>query len=197
MAATPSTMLPLGTPAPGFSLPDTVSGKQVSLADFAGKPLVVMFLCNHCPFVKWVRSEVARLAKDYASKGVGFVAISSNDVENYPDDSPAKMKDEARDAGYAFPYLYDESQDVAKAYKAACTPDFYVFDAKHSLAYRGQLDASRPSGRGGSGGPPDGKDIRSALDAVLVGKPVSANQMPSIGCNIKWKRGNEPAYFRS
>jgi len=197
MAATPSTMLPLGTHAPAFSLPDTVSGRTISLKDFAGKPLVVMFLCNHCPFVKWIRGELARLAKDYASKGVGFVAISSNDVANYPDDSPAKMKDEAREAGYSFPYLYDETQAVAKAYRAACTPDFYIFDARHMLVYRGQLDSSRPSGRGGSGGPPDGKDIRAALDAVLAGKPVSPEQMPSIGCNIKWKKGNEPQYFGS
>jgi peroxiredoxin len=196
MAATPSTMLPLGTPAPAFALHDAVSGTKVALADFAGKPLVVMFICNHCPFVKWVRSEVARLAKDYAGKGVGFVAISSNDIVTHPDDSPAKMKDEAREAGYTFPYLFDETQAVAKAYQAACTPDFYVFDAKHTLVYRGQLDASRPSGRGGSGGPPDGKDIRAALDAVLAGKPVSAEQKASIGCNIKWKKGNEPEFFR-
>jgi thiol-disulfide isomerase/thioredoxin len=200
MAATPSTMLPLGTPAPAFALHDAVSGRKVALADFAGKPLVVMFICNHCPFVKWVRSEVARLAKDYAGKGVGFVAISSNDIVTHPDDSPAKMKDEAREAGYTFPYLFDETQAVAKAYQAACTPDFYVFDRQHRLVYRGQLDDSRPTGRSsapaGTGLPVTGKDVRAALDAVLAGTPVSAEQKASIGCNIKWKKGNEPEFFR-
>ena len=200
MAAVPSTMLALGTSAPQFALPDTTSGRKVSLGEFAGKPLLVMFLCNHCPYVKWVRAEVARLGKEYQGRGVGVVAISSNDVANYPDDSPARMKDEAREAGYTFPYLYDETQAVAKSYKAACTPDFYVFDRQHRLAYRGQLDESRPTGRSsappGTGLPVTGKDVRAALDAVLAGKPVSAEQRPSIGCNIKWKKGNEPEYFR-
>ncbi len=199
MAATPSTMLALGTAAPEFDLADTAAGgKRVGLKHFAGrKALLVMFLCNHCPFVKHVRAEIARLAKEYQAKGVGVVAISSNDAEKYPDDAPAKMTEEARAAGYTFPYLYDESQAVAKAYRAACTPDFYVFDGQRKLVYRGQLDDSRPPGK--SGGAPllvTGKDLRAALDAVLAGEPVSATQMPSIGCNIKWKPGNEPGYFR-
>jgi len=193
MAATSSTMLPLNTSAPAFSLPDTTAaGKKVSLADFTGKPLLVMFLCNHCPFVKHIRSELARLGRDYKGRAA-LVAISANDAEKYPDDSPAKMTEEAKAAGYTFPYLYDESQAVAKAYKAACTPDFFLFDKSHKLVYRGQLDDSRPSGRGPAGDTgPTGKDLRAALDAVLAGKPVSADQKPSIGCNIKWKPGNEP-----
>ena len=197
MAATPSTMLPLGTPAPDFTLADTTaSGKRVSLREFAGsKALLVMFICNHCPFVKHVQAEIARLARDYQSKGVGIVAISSNDAEKYPDDAPAKMTAEAKAAGYTFPYLYDESQAVAKAYRAACTPDFFLFDAARTLAYRGQLDDSRPPGRGPAV-PVTGKDLRAALDAVLAGTPVSADQKPSIGCNIKWKPGNEPGYSR-
>ncbi|MBC7835806.1 MAG: thioredoxin family protein [Phycisphaerales bacterium] len=193
MAATPSTMLPLGTAAPDFALPDAVSGEQVQLSHFQdSRALVVMFICNHCPFVKHVRAQLARLAPDYQTKGVGIVAISSNDVKNYPDDSPAKMKTEARDAGYTFPYLYDESQSVAKAYKAACTPDFYLFDAAKKLVYRGQLDDSRPS----NGKPVTGADLRAALEAVLAGKPAKPEQWPSIGCNIKWKPGNEPGYSK-
>jgi peroxiredoxin len=184
MAATPSVMLPLGTRAPDFKLPDTVSGRPVSLADFAGKKaLLVMFLCNHCPFVKHIRAELARLGRDYGEKGVGMVAISSNDAVNYPDDSPAKMKEEAKAAGYTFPYLYDESQAVARGYQAACTPDFFLFDAGRALVYRGQLDDSRPS----NGIPVTGKDLRAALDAALAGKPPLPTQRPSIGCNIKWK----------
>lgn len=182
MARTPSTMVPLGTPAPGFSLPDTVSGRTVRLADYAGRPLLVMFLCNHCPFVKHVRAELASLARDYADR-LGIVAISSNDVDNFPDDSPAKMKLEAADAGYVFPYLYDESQAVAHAYNAACTPDFFLYDEGHRLVYRGQLDDSRP----GNNIPVTGRDLRAALDAVVAGKPAPADQKPSIGCNIKWK----------
>jgi thiol-disulfide isomerase/thioredoxin len=190
MAATPSVMLPLGTPAPAFALPDT-SGKIVSLSDFKGKPaLVVMFICNHCPFVKHIRSEIASLARDYARKGVGFVAVMSNDVRNYPDDAPAKMKEEAAVAGYSFPYLYDETQTVAKAYRAACTPDFFVFDKSQRLVYRGQLDDSRPK----NGVPVTGTDLRQALDAVLAGRAPRPEQMPSIGCNIKWKTGNSPDY---
>jgi peroxiredoxin len=183
MALTPSTMLPLGTSAPAFSLPD-VSGKIVSLADFQNAPaLLVMFICNHCPYVKHVRSGLAQLARDYQGKGVAVVAISANDVVSHPDDSPAKMAIEARDAGYTFPYLYDESQAVARSYQAACTPDFFLFNREKQLVYRGQLDDSRP----GNGVPVTGKDLRAALDAVLAGKPVVADQKPSIGCNIKWK----------
>lgn len=191
MARTESTMLPLGTTAPDFKLPDT-NGKLVSLADFKDKPaLVVLFICNHCPFVKHIRDGLAQLGRDYLPRGAAIVAISSNDVANYPDDSPAKMKDEAKTAGYNFPYLYDESQAVAKAYRAACTPDFYVFDKNHKLVYRGQFDDSRP----GNGAPVTGKDLRAALDAVLAGGPVATTQRASLGCNIKWKPGKEPDYF--
>ena len=187
--AVSSTMLPLGTPAPAFSLPDTVSGRTVSLSDFAHpRAMVVMFLCNHCPFVKHVRSELASLARDYAARGVAFVAISSNDAVKYPDDGPELMKKEAQEAGYSFPYLYDESQEVAKAYRAACTPDFFVFDARRTLVYRGQLDDSRPK----NALPVTGADLRGALDAVLANKLPPGEQKPSIGCGIKWKPGNEP-----
>jgi len=189
MAMTPSTMLPLGTPAPDFRSPDT-NGKIISLSDFRGKPVLVMFICNHCPFVKHIRAELAKIGRDYQSR-VGIVGINSNDIENYPDDSPAKMKEEVKSAGYTFPYLFDEMQTVAKKYRAACTPDFYLFDTEHRLVYRGQLDDSRP----GNALPVSGKDLRAALDAVLSGKPVSQDQKPSIGCNIKWKTGNEPDYF--
>ncbi len=192
MAATPSTMLELGTRAPDFALPDTVSGRTVSRKDLEGKPLLVMFLCNHCPFVKHVRAELARLGRDFRGR-VGIVAISSNDAVKHPDDGPAKMTMEAKDAGYTFPYLYDETQAVAKAYKAACTPDFFLFDKSHRLVYRGQLDESRPK----NGLPVTGADLRAAVDATLTGKPVPATQLPSIGCNIKWKPGNEPAYFKT
>ena len=191
MVAVNSTMLPIGTAAPDFRLPDAVSGKTVSLADFRGKPLLVMFICNHCPFVKHLRTGLAQLGRDYQSRALGIVAISSNDVDNYPDDSPDKMKVEAKNAGYVFPYLYDATQDVAKAYRAACTPDFFLFDTEHRLVYRGQFDDSRPS----NALPVTGKDLRAAIDAVLAGKAVPANQKPSIGCNIKWKTGQEPEYF--
>jgi peroxiredoxin len=191
MALTPSTMLPLGTTAPDFRLPDT-NGKTVSRADFKDKPaLLVMFICNHCPYVKHIRTGLAQLGRDYLPRGVAIVGINSNDVENHPDDSPAKMKEEAKSAGYLFPYLYDESQTAAKAYRAACTPDIYLFDKSRKLVYRGQFDDSRP----GNGIPVTGKDLRGALDAVLAGKPVSPNQKASMGCNIKWKAGNEPDYF--
>jgi peroxiredoxin len=197
MAMTPSTMLPLGTPAPAFSLPDT-DGKTVALSQFKGKPLLVMFICNHCPFVLHVRDELTRLGRDYGAKGVALVAISSNDIATHPTDAPDKMKDFKAANGFTFPYLYDESQAVAKAYRAACTPDFFLFDASHKLAYRGQLDDTRPSrlGPGNYKSPAaaDGRDLRAALDAVLAGKPASAEQKPSIGCNIKWKPGNEPNY---
>jgi peroxiredoxin len=191
MVAVNSTMLPLGTRAPDFQLADT-NGKMVSVADFEkAKAFLVAFICNHCPYVKHIRSGLAQLARDYVSRGVSIVAISSNDVENYPQDSPRKMAEEAKAAGYIFPYLYDETQDVAKAYRAACTPDFYLFDGGQRLAYRGQFDDSRP----GNNVPVTGKDMRAALDALLAGKPVPASQKASIGCNIKWKPGNEPEYF--
>lgn len=190
MPATPSTMVPLGTLAPNFRLPDT-DGRQVSLADFSGAPaLLVAFICNHCPFVKHIQAAFTQLAKEYQGQGMAVVAVNSNDVANHPDDSPAKMVEEKKAAGYPFPYLYDESQEVAKAYRAACTPDFFLFDQDRKLVYRGQMDASRP----GNGKPNDGADLRAALDAVLAVKKPSPEQVPSIGCNIKWKPGNEPSY---
>ena len=190
MAKTASTMMPLGTTAPDFALPN-IDGSTVSLEDFAdARALLVMFICNHCPFVKLVRAELARLGKEYQDKGVGVVAIMSNDVANFPDDHPDKMAAEARVVGYTFPYLYDESQEVAEAYGAACTPDFFVFDADRKLVYRGQLDDARP----GNEQPITGGDLRAALDAVLEGKAVPETQKPSLGCNIKWKEGNAPDY---
>ncbi len=193
MVLTPSTMrLPLGTAAPAFELPDP-DGKLHSLDDFAGRPaLLVAFICNHCPYVKHIAPAFARLAREYLERGVGIVAINSNDYEHYADDAPAKMKDEIAARGYPFPYLVDESQTVAKAYHAACTPDFYLFDKDHKLVYRGQMDASRP----GNNLPVTGKDIREAIDAVLAGRAVSQEQRASMGCNIKWRPGNEPDYFR-
>ena len=191
MVRTPSTMLPLGTPAPDFTLPN-VDGGMKSLADVAGpKGTVVMFICNHCPFVKHVADQLAILGRDYLPRGVGLVAISSNDVGTHPADSLEQMVREAEERGYPFPYLYDETQEVAKAYRAACTPDFYLFDGGRRLVYRGQLDPSRPD----SGIPVTGSDLRAAIDAVLAGRPVAAEQRPSLGCNIKWKPGNEPDYF--
>ena len=184
MALTLSNMLALGTKAPGFNLPDTVSGNMLNLDDLkSDKATVVMFLCNHCPFVLHVNEALVGLAKEYQSKGVAFVAISSNDVVNYPQDGPDKMKIHAKDVGYTFPYLYDESQDVAKAYEAACTPDFYVFNKDLELIYRGQMDDSRP----GSEIPVTGVDLREALDAVLSGQSAPSMQKPSMGCGIKWK----------
>lgn len=192
MVKTASTMLALGTPAPEFSLPDVVSGRTVSIADFDGAPaLLVIFMCNHCPYVKHVASSMAQLVREYQARGVAVVGISANDAEEYPEDSPENMVEEAKQRGYTFPYLYDGAQEVAKAYQAACTPDFYVFDREHRLAYRGQMDGSRP----GNGIPVTGQDLRAALDAVLAGRPVTSNQRPSLGCNIKWKPGNEPEYF--
>lgn len=192
MVAVNSNMLPLGTRAPDFRLPDT-SGKVVSLADFEkSRALLVIFMCNHCPYVKHIRAGLAQLARDYTSRGVSIVGISSNDVENYPQDNPKEMAEEAKAAGYTFPYLYDESQEVAKAYRAACTPDLYIFDGEQRLTYRGQFDDSRP----GNGIAVTGKDVRAALDALLAGKTVPPNQKASIGCNIKWMPGNEPEYFR-
>ena len=188
MAAVESQMLELGTLAPSFTLPDP-DGEMHSLS--AGAPAyLVMFICNHCPYVKHVREELARIGNDYGPRGVAIYAINSNDVENYPGDAPDKMMKEAETWGYTFPYLVDESQDVAKAYKAACTPDIYVFDGDRRLVYRGQLDDSRP----GNSEPVDGHDLRAAVDAVLAGGTVSELQIPSIGCNIKWKPGNAPGY---
>ena len=184
MAQTPSNMLPLGTVAPDFNLVDTTTDKLVSLKEAMGKQAtLIMFICNHCPFVLHVNSELVKLANDYKNSGIGFVAISSNDVENYPQDSPELMKKHAEQAGYSFPYLYDETQEVAKAYDATCTPDFFLFDSELKLVYRGQLDNSRPSLEK----PVTGKDIRNALDAILAGKEVDQKQIPSMGCNIKWK----------
>jgi peroxiredoxin len=191
MAETPSTMLALGTKAPQFRLPDP-HGKWLSLDDFKDAPaLLVVFMCNHCPYVKHIRSKLAELAKEYQARGVGIVGINSNDAESYPDDRPEKMAEEIKQIGYTFPYLYDESQEVAKAYRAACTPDFYLFDREHRLVYRGQFDDSRP----GNGRPVTGADLRAALEAVLAERSVPSNQRPSLGCNIKWKRGNAPGYF--
>ena len=191
MALTPSTMLPLGTTAPDFKLPAT-DGQTVSLADFHGNAaLLVVFMCNHCPYVIHLRAGLAQLARDYLPRNVGIVGISSNDAANYPADGPDKMKEEAKKAGYLFPYLYDETQAVAKNYRAACTPDIFLFDKNQRLVYRGQFDASRPN----NGIPVTGNDLRAALDAVLAGKAVSEKQIPSIGCNIKWKAGNAPDYF--
>ena len=189
MAAVESQMLPLGTEAPAFSLPDP-DGAHHSLAESAGAYLV-MFICNHCPFVKHIREELARIGRDYGSRDVAIYAISSTDIRTHPADRPELMKTEAESWGYTFPYLFDETQDVAKAYQAACTPDFYVFDGDKRLRYRGQLDDSRPS----NAVPVDGRDLRAALDAILAGKEPSAEQKPSIGCNIKWTPGNEPDYF--
>lgn len=184
MARTPSNMLPLGTKAPSFKLMDTISDVTLGLDDVKGeKGTVVMFICNHCPFVKHVNHQLVLLAKEYTDKEIGFVAISSNDVENYPQDAPDLMKENAREEGYPFPYLYDATQAVARAYDAACTPDFYLFDSRLNLVYRGQLDDSRP----GNGIAVTGKDLRKALDNLLAGEPQAEDQKPSIGCNIKWK----------
>lgn len=192
MARVASTMLALGTAAPDFQLPDVVTGQTVSLASFSGKTaLLVMFICRHCPFVKHVQDELAALGKDYQDQAVAIVAISANDADNYPDDAPDQLKQMAEELGFTFPLCYDASQSVAKAYTAACTPDFFLFDADRKLVYRGQLDDSRP----GNDKPVNGEDIRAAIDALLAGQPVPANQQPSIGCNIKWKPGNAPDYF--
>ncbi len=192
MTLTPSTMLPLGSPLPGFELTDVVSGSSVSPSTFKNERLLlVMFICEHCPYVKHVRQELSRLGSDYVSKGVGMVAISSNDAQNYPQDSPENLKKMALDLKFSFPLCYDETQNVAKSFRAACTPEFYLFDQDRRLIYRGQLDDSRPK----TNIPVTGKDLRSTLDSVLAGKKITLEQMPSIGCNIKWKPGNEPDYF--
>ena len=191
MPETPSTMLDLGTPLPSFSLPD-FNGKVVSDADVKGsKALLVAFICEHCPFVRHVRSEFARFAKEYEAQGLKVVAIMSNSIEEFPQDGPEGMKKEAQEAGYIFPYLFDKDQQVAKAFKAACTPDLFLFDSNRRLAYRGQFDGSRPK----NNVPVTGADLRAAADAVLAGKAPSETQRPSMGCNIKWYPGNEPAYF--
>ena len=193
MVRTNSTMLPLGTAAPDFSL-ISVDGQTYSLSSFENSSaLLVIFMCNHCPYVIHIADHLAQLANEYQSRGVAVVGISSNDVSNYPQDSPEQMVHEAENRGYTFPYLYDESQEVAKAYRAACTPDFFVFDQDRNLVYRGQLDDSRPKAE--SPKPVTGKDLRGALDAVLSGSPVNEEQIPSLGCNIKWKEGQEPNYF--
>ncbi|HIE97935.1 MAG: thioredoxin family protein [Fuerstiella sp.] len=190
MVKTASTMLPLGTRAPSFSLPN-VDGTTVSDSDSIGQPLLVIFMCNHCPFVVHLRGALAAFGDEYQTKGLTIIGISSNDVENYPQDGPEEMKQEAQSAGYRFAYLYDADQSVAKDYKAACTPDFFLFDADHSLVYRGQFDSSRP----GNDVDVTGQDLRAACDAVLAGKEVAGDQKPGIGCNIKWKAGAEPEYF--
>ena len=191
MAAVNSTMLPLGTLAPDFRLP-TPDGRQVARDDFAAAPaLLVMFICNHCPYVVHIRDGLAAFARDYQTRGLAIVGITANDVAAYPADRPEKMADEAQAVGYVFPYLFDETQEVAKAFRAACTPDFFLFDRQRRLVYRGQFDDSRP----GSGRPVTGADLRAAADAVLAGRAVPAEQRPSIGCNIKWKPGAAPAYF--
>lgn len=193
MVKTASTMLELGTKAPDFQLPDTVSGKTISLASFADKKgLLVMFICQHCPFVKHIKSELARIGKDYVDQGLGIVAISANSVQTHPDDAPENLKAMAEEEGFNFPFCYDETQEVAKAYTAACTPDFFLFDRDRALVYRGQLDDSRP----GNEEPVNGKDLRAAIKKVLADQSVSADQDPSIGCNIKWAPGNEPPYFQ-
>jgi peroxiredoxin len=192
MVRTPSTMLALGTQAPAFNLPGVKSGELVSLETFADKKaLLVMFICRHCPYVKHVEEEIARIGRDYADRDVGIVAISANDAEFYPEDAPGSLKEMAALLGFTFPYLYDETQEVAKAYTAACTPDFFLFDRSRALVYRGQMDGSRP----GNEVPVNGEDLRAALNAVLADKPTSGEQVPSLGCNIKWIEGNAPDYF--
>ncbi|KAF0192951.1 MAG: alkyl hydroperoxide reductase/thiol specific antioxidant/Mal allergen [Gammaproteobacteria bacterium] len=192
MARTSSAMLELGTVAPQFSLTEPATGKRRSLAEFRGAPgLLVMFICNHCPYVMHIRAALADFAREYRDKGLAIVGINSNDVANYPDDSPEKMTEEVTATGYTFPYLYDESQSVARAYRAACTPDFFLFDNSRRLVYRGQFDDSRPR----NGLAVTGADLRAAADALLAGRTISADQTPSVGCNIKWQPGNEPDYY--
>ncbi|MBN3889720.1 MULTISPECIES: thioredoxin family protein [unclassified Nostoc] len=192
MALATSTMLPLGTKAPDFNLPEVVSGKATSLSTFADKKaLLVMFICRHCPFVKHVQNELVQLGRDYFTSDLAIVAISANDAKNYPDDAPESLQAFSTEQGLNFTLCYDESQETAKAYTAACTPDFFVFDDQRQLVYRGQLDDSRPS----NGKPVTGADLRAAIEAVLAGKPVTSEQKPSVGCNIKWKPGNQPSYF--
>ena len=194
MSETPSTMLPLGTKAPYFDLPDIVSDEKITLNSFSNKKaLLVMFICKHCPYVQHVEHELARMGKDYTNKDLGIIAISANDVKVYPEDGPIGMKEQAERLGFNFPYLYDEDQSVAKTYTAACTPDLFLFDENRELVYRGQLDESRP----GNSIPVTGENLRDAIDAVLEAKEISQDQKPSSGCNIKWKSGNEPSYYKS
>lgn len=187
MARTPSTMPDLGIPAPDFALPDT-TGRTVSKGDFAGQPLLVIFMCNHCPYVIHIRESLAEVARRYQDRGIAIVGINANDAASYPDDGPAKMAEEVKRVGYTFPYLFDESQQVARAYAAACTPDFFLYDASHRLVYRGQFDGSRP----GNGVPVTGEDLAGAMERLLAGEAIPAEQQPSMGCNIKWKAGNAP-----
>ncbi|MBH8551347.1 thioredoxin family protein [Nostocaceae cyanobacterium CENA357] len=192
MALTASTMLPLGTKAPNFHLPEVISGKTISLSNFADKKaLLVMFICRHCPFVKHIQKELAQLGEDYFTSDLAIAAISTNDAKNYPDDAPESLKAMATELGFKFPLCYDETQETAKAYTAACTPDFFLFDSDRKLVYRGQLDDSRPS----NGKPVTGADLRAAIEAVLASEPIEGEQKPSVGCNIKWKPGNQPSYF--
>jgi thiol-disulfide isomerase/thioredoxin len=192
MVKTASTMLQLGAPLPAFELPDVTTGDLVTPADVTkDKGLLVMFICRHCPFVVHVKKGIAKLAKDYLDSEIGIVAISANDVADYPDDAPDNLAAMARELGFGFPYLYDETQETAKAFFAACTPDFFLFDGEGKLAYRGQMDDSRP----GNDRPNDGRDLRAAMDHLIAGAPVPLDQKPSLGCNIKWKPGNAPDYF--
>lgn len=186
-------MLKLGTKAPDFNLVDVVTGDHISLKTFsAKKALLVMFICRHCPYVKHVQVEIAKIGQDYKERDLGIVAIGTNDPQSYPEDAPDSLKEQAQELGFTFPYCFDQTQETGKAYTAACTPDFFLFDSRRSLAYRGQLDDSRP----GNNLPVDGRDLRAAIEAVLAGKDVDQNQKPSTGCSIKWKAGNEPDYFR-
>lgn len=192
MAAVPSTMLPLGTTVPAFALADAVSGAQLGVEHFRGaRALLVMFICNHCPYVKHVMAEFGRVERDYRDDGLQIVAVNANDVDAYPQDGPAHMKALAEELGWGFPYLFDATQDVARAFRAACTPDFFLFDDRRRLVYRGQFDGARP----GNDVPVTGGDLRAAIETTLAGKPVAQDQTPSIGCNIKWTKGNEPDYF--
>ncbi len=194
MVLTPSMMTKLGSSAPDFKLKDVVFGKEFSLASFASKKaLLMMFICRHCPYIQHIKDELSRLDRDYRGKEIALVAVSSNDAAHYPDDAPASLQQFARDQAWHFPFLYDESQEVAKAYQAACTPDFFLYDKTRKLVYRGQMDDSRP----GNNKPLTGKDLRAAMDAVLADRPVASEQKPSVGCNIKWKKGSPPAYFGS
>jgi peroxiredoxin len=192
MAETPSTMRPLGTPAPEFTLLDPATFRLIAKSQYEGQPLLVAFICNHCPFVLHIKDAFAAFAREYAGRGLGIVAISSNDVTHHPDDHPEKMAKLARETGFSFPYLYDETQEVAKAYGAACTPDFFLFDDAHGLVYRGRFDAATP----GNSEPVTGEELRAACDALLDGEPIADEQRPSVGCSIKWKAGNEPDYAR-
>jgi len=191
MARTPSTMLALGTPAPAFDLPDAAGDRQVSLDDFTGRPLLIAVICNHCPYVVHIKQAFAGFASEYQGKGLEVVAVNANDPVAYPADSPERMAADAQRFGYTFPYLFDESQRVVAALQAACTPEFFLFDADHRLVYRGQFDDSRP----GNDRPVSGADLRAAADALLAGAPISAEQKPSVGCSIKWKAGKVPAYL--